>query len=617
MTRVLPFVLSLTGLVALWISLPALALFALFLLAATLLPAKTTLAAAALVVPVAVGGLCAWLTVGSLLHVRNPPSLLLAVGLVLCAALSLPRRPRRPLASRLDLTAATSGLIAFAIVYRPFLGSSTGTRLALLSRTTDSATHLEMVRAVAKLGSYLTLVPRLDESTTRGVQHYPPGFSGLAGSLIALLVGPSSSLDSFVGASVVIVSALFGTFIWLLTMLAGHLLTNARPGAAEMLTLGVAVLGLGLVGPAALLLADGAYAQILALVALAASVLIACAPAEGAAGTTVMLALTTVAGMHAWYLIAPAFAVPWLVHAARSRRGPRLVVALALTGAVSAFPLLTGPGRSQLHVVGFIDTPNHGSNAALLLATLAAFGVLVLAPTTREARLPLVGTTVFLLLGAVFLGVGQILVTGSLSYYFFKALVGAGAFATALLAGCAALALHELRQAHGIARRAGALGTTFALILLPLPVLLGDDATRAPAFGIAPQQIAGGLQKTRAQRSARGLRQHAIVALLDRMLEDHPQGVDAQHDVWYLGCSRAQMYVLDKWIYDLSLTWTPARQYLIDSLRFESRDLVADLERRADTPSLRSLEIYHDNTCPPRTLGNLASNPKVRLVDLG
>jgi hypothetical protein len=448
------------------------------------------------------------------------------------------------------------------------------------------------------------------------VQHYPPGFSGVVGTLVDLVLGPSASLTSFVHLTVVAVCALFAVLAWFLTQLAGSVLPALRGRSPELVILGAACLGLTVLGPTALLLGDGAYAQLLALLALAAALLLASTDAGRGPATTAALSLATVAGMHAWYLVAPAFGVPWLLHAATGRNRRQVVVGAALTAVASAYPLAIGPGRAQLQVVGFIDLPQVASNAALLAAAAAALAVVVLTPKGRELRLPLLATTVVLLLGSVLLGAGQILLTGSLTYYFFKALLGAAAFGTALLAGATALAVTQLREGAADRFRTAALSTSLAVLLAPLPVLLGDSTTRAPVFGVAPQQIAGGLQKTPAERALRGLPERDVVRLLDRILDDHPNGVDAAHDVWFVGCSRAQMYVLDKWIYDLSLTWTPPRQYLVDSLRFESRNLVQDLERRATDSGLVSLEIYHDDTCPPATLGDLASHPTVRLVGL-
>lgn len=616
MTRLLPFAVSCLGLLALWGSAELVALAALVLATGTLVPAGTSLRAAALAVPVLAGALCGWLTLASVLSIHNHPGALLAVALVVVGVLSLRRRPPRPIAVPLDLVAAAVALASFLLVYRPFAGVSTGTRLALLSRTTDSGTHFEMVRAVARHGGYLALIPDLDASATRRVQHYPPAFSGVVGTLVDLVQGPSASLPSFVHLTVVAVCALFGVLAWFLTQLAGSVLPALHRRGPELVVLGAAGLGLTVLGPTALLLSDGAYAQLLALLALAAALLLVSADAGRGPATTAALSLATVTGMHAWYLVAPAFGVPWLLHAVAVRNRLQVVVGSVLTTVAAAYPLAIGPGRAQLHVVGFIDLPQVTSNAALLAAAAASLAVVVLTPRGRELRLPLLATTVVLLLGSVLLGAGQIVLTGSLSYYFFKSLVGAAAFGTALLAGAAALAVTQLQESAGIRFRTAALSTALVVLLVPLLVLLGDSATRAPVFGSAPQQIAGGLQKTRAERALRGLPQRDVVRLLDRILDDHPNGVDAAHDVWFVGCSRAQMYVLDKWLYDLSLTWTPPRQYLIDSLRFESRNLVQDLERRATDPGLVSLEIYHDDTCPPATLGDLASHPNVRLVGL-
>jgi hypothetical protein len=570
-----------------------------------LLPNRSHVEATLIAAPVLAGGLCVLLTVAAVLGLRVDPVWLTFAGLLTLGLLVARRHPRRSLATREDIAPLVVSALTFLLVARPFIGTSTGRQLAYLSRTTDSGSHLAMVRAVMRAGGYFALISGLDDPITRSAQHYPPAFSGVMGTLLHLVVGRDLSISTFVAAVGLSLAALFAVLAALLTRVSVRMV-----GPQGKTVLGQSVIALASflfvsLGPAALLMYDAAFAQVLAILAVVACLLLAI---ERPCDSRVLVAvsLLTVLGLQAWYLIAPGFIVPWLIVVRRSTvRRTTMGVAVGLVAAMGVFSLVRGPGGHQLAAGGSFDFPDEISNIALLLCFLVVIPYWARRGDTSPLRLPFSATAVVLVLTSALLGLALLVRTGALSYYFFKTLTGAEAFGAAVLAaGAAELTLLLTRSQPR--RKLAAVLAACALVWAPAAAFVRDPLQRSLALGLAPR----GSHQSEGMNSP-VLNGAEMTNLLDAVMRDHPRGVDRHHDVWIAGsCSRPQLALMAKWIYYLSLTWTPGRLEAVQSYLLHDQDVGTTLAARAQDPTVTSMDVYVSDACSDITLG---FNAKIHL----
>jgi hypothetical protein len=576
------------GLAGLATHLNVLAVLALVVLVGLLLPARSNVEATLLAAPVLAGGLCVLLTMAAILEVRTDPIWLAAAGLPVLGLLVAQRRQRRPLATREDIAPLAVGALTFLLVARPFIGTSTGRQLAYLSRTTDSGNHLGMIREVMRVGGYFALISGLDDTVMGFAQHYPPAFSGVMGTMLRIVVGRDPSISTFVTAAGLSLAALFAVLAALLTLVSVRMV--GPPGSTLLGQSVIALASFAFIsfGPAALLMYDAAFAQVLALLAVVACLLVA---TKQPSGPRVLIAVSalTILGLQAWYLIAPGFIVSWLILLRHSTvRRTTVGVAGSFVAAMGAFCVLLGPGGHYVTTGGFFDLPTEISNVALVLCLLAVITFWARRGETSHLRLPYSATAVVLVLTSALLGLGLLILTGSLSYYFFKTLNGAEAFGCAVLAaGAADLALLLTRS-----QTRTKLTATLAAVAMawaPAPAFGGDPLLRNLALGRIPQAgVANGPPLSGSEMGH----------VLNSVIRDNPRGVHPHHDVWIAGsCSRAQLSLMTKWIYDLSLTWTPGRLLTVETYRRANQNIGIALAARAQDPTVTSMDVYMSDLC--------------------
>jgi hypothetical protein len=585
---------------------PGVTLIALFLWCGIVLPVGTYALGLMLAVPVIAGATCAALTVASILDLPAPPPALLTLALLASLAHSL-RGPERPARMRIgdkDLVALAVATITFTVLYRPFFGASPGKKLAFLSHTTDAGTHLQLIRGVMKGGGYLTLHGHLAGQLRESFRTYPPGLSGSVGTFLRAFLGSDPSIPTFLrGASFALIFG-YALMVLLGTRIALAVVDRVAPdpGRHVHVIVGTCALGAAVFGPGALLLDDANYATLLALLALLAAI---CLLMEGTATTSSMpllLALLTVLGMHSWYLLAPAFAVTWLVLLARARgHWWASLTGIAFAGAFSLFPILTGPGVTQVNAPGYVDPLSRGWGLGYLTATLVSLAVLLAPAPGRRARLLLAGPLVILLLSTGLVGVLQVASAGSLNYYVVKLLlaalvmsgVGLSAASGILVSRCSSTA--PLRWLRALVVTAAALG---------LPLL---------SLGMS----------TELRRFVRGdLPRPTSVQTLDAVVADHAHGIGAREDVWLIvdcrpkrptGKKGDQDFVEAKWVYDLSVSWSPGREAVHSSYLEGVETTVREVKARAASGAVDSVEVYVRRGCVT-VMDELANTPVLRVV---
>lgn len=580
------------GLLGIGFGAPALLLTV--VLAARAMPASDLGARLLLATLSLFGGFACALTALSVLRLTTDPRLLLGAALLAAALLTsrgrtsqyVPvRAERRPSRAPLLL-----GLLSLAVLYRPFLGRSTGEVMALLSRTTDSATHLNIVMGTVGADGF----PHLKQVSGlyTGSENYP---AGLAGWVWTAAGGGLGRYDASTVLDVLLLSV-FGAFSVLTALLLRACLRHSPPAqGGHLRDFIVAALwgGVMLAGPGLMMLQAASYTQVVALTLIAAAAVLP----ERHTGTPlqhlIVLALLGVGVAHTWYLMLPVFALVALVRVAElavRRSLPLLVATLALP--FVAYPVLTGPrAGEQLTAPGATLLPPWLGLIALVVCT--GVGVLHLVKmrhVVAESRLPLAVATVATLVLATSLAVTTSPASG-VSYYSAKVALGA------LVLG-AGTSLALAREGLSAARQRGWPLLTGLVALSSLALLcVSTPSSWPPGSPAAPST--------------------ASASLLNSVLADFPHGVRRGEQVWITGsCDPVTDRMVSKWLYDSTLTWTPAaitaRSALFD---LQERDVSGVLLALAADPGVRHVYVYVRAACPPSQLARLRQEPKVTVID--
>ena len=497
------------------------------------------------------------------------------------------------LTSAVDTWAAALAAVVFLLFYRPFHQASPGEVAALLSYSTDGATHLQLVRATMENNGYLHLLPYL-QGVQVGLADYPGGWAGSMAVILELLLPPSPPHAAFLSLAAPLIVGLYALLTYFALAVA---LEAARQWSPALGRGGKAAATSCLAVPAAfgsgsLLLLSSSYAQIAATTAILASMLLFLT-VGGRAQTTWVLAALAVVVAHTWYLLAPVFAAIVVMHAGNRRLAGRHLWAAAVpTTALCLYPVLTGPGPgSQLNAAGGTFLLSiWGTTSLLLLTGLVLVLLLVPHRDHRPQRLilaaPLVAGTL-LTISVLFFQEG----TGSGNNYYVAKLF----YSLFLLASVAAAAL----LARAVARALPFGRSVVNLVLcalIPLALLTGAWAVhrdvRPFLKGQAPPDVS--------------------VALLDRMLADHPRGLRADEDVWVLSCNKRGDRKVVSWFYGFSLTWDDAREDVFESSF--STDQIDALKNRSRTRAADRVQVYVATTCAPGRLADLATLPGVVLT---
>jgi hypothetical protein len=562
------------------------------------LPTRTRATGWLLAVPLLVGATCTLLTLAALLDLRTSGRGLLAVLLVgaALAALRVPMCPRR-VADLGDLLTALSGAATFAVLWHPMAGASTGRRLIALSHITDAATHLQFTRAVLEHGGYLTFRHGLDSQVTTGAQHYPPALSGTLGMLTHALLGGPGSLAGFLATVVPLLVGLAALLSATGTRLALSALHGLHPdaGILPVVLTGLAGTVLGIAGFGTLLMRSSAYAQLLATLALLAAALLVLELGRSARQLPPALLLASVASTQAWYLLGPLLALPWLV-ALRGRQGHpvRFWACVGGTAALSAFPLLNGPGRGTLNAVGAFDAPSNAGTLAFAAATVGAVVLLVLGDGPRLPRLLPSSLAVGTVSLAVAVGTYQVATTGTIAYYALKVMLSAYVMAGVVTAMAVGVVTVRAAGRRGWARLAP-VGALLVALAMPTTAWAGIPGFRS--------YLENGGASARES------------AMLTAVLQRHPDGLSTDVDAWLVDrCDAVRDYVLSKWVYDLSLGWTARREHLYPPLLDKDRNVYLDFARSAEQAGLQRVEIYVSHSCAPAQLAQVADLPGVEIV---
>jgi hypothetical protein len=529
------------------------------------------------------------LTALAVLHQPCRPHLLVAVliGLGFTARARAGSRDRVPVTSVADRWAVTFGAITFAVLYRPFVGASTGHTMALMSQTTDGATHFELVTAIARHAGYVHLLHPTNLSP--GVDKYPTAWHGNVWVLADLLLGSHPSTGALVRLIGLLVIASFATLstVAALGVLAASGVGDRTPPRAALA--GVACLALStLLGFGTFLLQLDSYTQIVALISVLAVTLVATDMSGSPLRGLVVLSACLIALMQSWYLLAPLLLVA-LVLIALDARPPakHVLVAGVITAPFCLYPLLTGPTSGHVDESGPMVLPTILGVLGLLLATAAgAFYLTVREPNERSRVL--VGTTVASLLLLVGLVVRQGFIphTG-VSYY------GAKVLLTTFLLGSVLAAAVTVRWAFdGRSWRIAAVVCTTGL-------LFGTGSTAWAALPPRAAEYEG----------------HLYPPTLDAIFSAHPHGPSRGTEVVVAdGCDRVGDMVASKWLYDATLTWPPGLREALNAYADEGTGVVTALQSRLKDPSVRRLELFVHRDCDPAALTALERDPRVHVV---
>jgi hypothetical protein len=473
--------------------------------------------------------------------------------------------------------------VVFVVLYAPFVGASPGKVMALLSRTTDGATHVELVRALTRHHGFVQLLhPR---GLSAGVDHYPSGWHGniwFVSSLLSAGGDPGRQVHLVAIAAVATYAALAAACTWLVVAI-------ARAGAlwlvglvGPLLLLGAVALGFGTT-----LLQLAGYSQLAALAALVT--LAGVTRREPTWRHLLVAGSAAVVVMHSWYLYAPLALVVLVPTAWQLRRRPRvLAAALLLVVPFCLYPVVTGPAASHVDQPGPVLLPAPARVVCLVVAfvTAAAWAVRHRrgAPATALAAL---SVAAFALAAALALREGR-LGLSDLPYYAAKLLLTALLLGTVLT--CAALVpMSRLRTRSSAA----------AAVLTAAGLALGAVSTSSDAW---PPSINPHTSYVSPQ---------VLQALYDEVRSGRTSGRPV---IVLEGCDRVWDRVASKWGADLSLTWTPQLAQALVAYSAAAPGDVSMLKDYLSQPGVHGLDVLVRRPCDQAALTQLAAESNVRVV---
>jgi hypothetical protein len=582
--------LPMLGLVAVLTPFAALALVCWWLVVCAEMPGRTKVRRALF------GTVCVYamtavvLTSLAVLHGPGNPRLMVAALLLtaLVWRVRSPARERVPLTNASDRWGASLGIVTFVTLYLPFVGASTGRTMALLSQTTDGATHVQLVMAIIRHHGYVHLSHPAGLSP--GADGYPSAWHGNLWVMSDLLLGRHPSAPAI--ARVVGLAAVmsYAVLCAVLVALALDLSPHGNELSARAALGGVVCLGLSTtIGFGVFFLQLASYTQIFAMLALLALVLAADEAAADGRRLLLVGVACSIALMQSWYLLAPLLLVALLLLVSRVHVARRLLLVSAVTSLPFVlYPALTGPSSTQVDLSGPLVLPTIAGVLGLLVATGVGC-VAMLRRRTGHGGLVLVGVTVASLMTMVFLIAKQGFVEGSgVTYYGAKVLLTTLLLGTVLAAGAVASGLSSRDRTLRAAAAVAGIG-----------VVLGTVST---AWAAIPPSV--GLYEG-----------HLDAATLDAIYRQHPQGATPGIETWVMdGCDRVGDLVATKWLYDTSLAWTDDLRYDLTAYADAQRGDVHMVLHRLENPRLHSLEVYLHRECDPTALHQLEGNLKVRVI---
>lgn len=505
--------------------------------------------------------------------------------------------PATATASRsLDRWAAGTALLVFALFYRVFVTATTGRTAAVLTYSTDGATHLQLVQAILRQRGYINLAPQLP-GVEAGLENYPGGWAGSVAMFVQLLVGTTADHATFLRVVAPMIVASFALMVYFATAAA---LEAARGVVGELnqVACGLAAACIAVsavLGSTAFLQVSSSYAQIAGTTAILAGLLLLMTAGSDRLRDLLVLGTLAVATAHTWYLLAPVFGVIVLQFVEQQRPPRWQLAAIGLpTGLLTAYPVVTGPGAgSQLSQPGGPPVLTLVGVSMLLTATLAAAWILLRPGSPgRSHRLALATPLVTsLLLVSVVLCLQELSGSGE-NYYAIKVLYTT--FLFAVIAGASVVAMASARWTRDREFSTTAVASLVIVVALATSAFAIRNMTFPYFLGQPPRDV---------EESA-----------LSAIFTTHPGGLGEHEEVWVVGCSRRGDRRTMQWPYDLALRWSPSFQASYDRFAWADSSDVSMLVERARAMPAQRLEIYTARRCAPAGLSELNALPNVSVV---
>lgn len=418
--------------------LDAVALPALPILLALVLPIRSTLAWRLLVaIPAIVSSNSVLAFLAGLVGLPFDTPVAVAANLLPLAALVGAGRLRvqvGQIADGGDLLAIGAGLVVFFLVMAPALGLDDGHLLAVIVGGEDNAAHLAIVNAIGTEPRYPFFAAKaLQGRILDGYITYPAGFHlsvALVRSAVANTFGPGGSPDL---VRVFFVSAAGVQALWAATTV---MAVRSLAGARRSSLAGIAVVAGAMVllfafGPPGATVRFGFQPQASALWLLTAGLVAGTSEAFDGRPflRLVLVVLAAVGTAWCWYLVVPVmgFLVVGVVIAERGafRLRPGWVGLLGGVGLLAALPPIwlsvEAGAATAINARGGVYSLDPFFLALLVLGGVGPYAALHLFPNTRGRLLALVTVGSSLAFSAVLLGY-QLKTAGAAGYFFQKSL---------------------------------------------------------------------------------------------------------------------------------------------------------------------------------------------------
>lgn len=413
------------------------------------------------------------------------------------------RRPARalhdlvPHLRLVDLLPAGAAGVA-AVLAQPWLTVRTpGAALGMMSAGWDHSAHYDMVSMIRHHGAVVGNLAGPPDGSRWSYDTYPQGFHAAAAALVELVDGPVAAQPAAELVTYAHVLGLLSVGVAALVVAAVCAVPGAARRPAAVLPLAVLAAATLVLGPGGRVMTDG-FPNLVVAIALAACVptLVLCAARVHVPVVLVALGGAVVGVAQSWalLLVLCAGAVPALVLPARRARWSArpagwvtagAVAAATVVGVGHALATLAGTDLDAVLVIDGAGSLVPSAHALPVLLASVAVGLWVLRDARRVRSVALLRAG--LLVGVPLAGLGfaawvgwlQIRSGGTLTYYFWKQLIGLVVVSAVVLA-----VVVTARAARGVVRPVGVAGWAVA-------VLVAVGATQVFGATLPPVAVAG------------------------------------------------------------------------------------------------------------------------------
>lgn len=493
-----------------------------------------------------VGLITAWI------KVPLTPSLLLGSCLVILNLLVLAFKKnlsalrRVPVINMGDVLAIIAMILAFSLVAAPFIGKSTGERLAILSQGEDNASHFALYASALTRQSNIYFLSQKEANVIPNLIVYPQGLHLAMAEGTMIAGGDTSTQQRRVRDYVVGISLLWGLLVYLLTALCYFV---ARPLADNKVILTTGLILLPFFYYSALgsnlfhLFVYGFHSQIAAYCLLLGLLFLMIDHKKGQAPQLPAMALLVTGISITWYFLLPIACLMAFIFVIKERpRVPYIIqtVGLFLPFAIAPVAITTlGMRVNLVNIDGGVEAIQPEWVGVFCLAFL----VLYLSQPGKQGfkhYWPVQGAFLVALVFALIIGGYQMLSMGKTAYYFDKALYG-----VVLLGVPIVFCLSVI-----IAQQIGAL---FEKRVLIAALACGM------VFSIGSINTSYYFKEYTAEK----LKGRADAIALNETLNRYPRTLPEGHDVIFAGsCDLAYSYNNNRWTGALYLTENYDRSYL-------------------------------------------------------